>query len=296
MRNIHDLEQLRKIIATHTHWYHKIDLGNEIVTPGFDYDALWDLIRSVRGRINYRDKTVLDIGSWDGMWAFEAETRGARLVVATDVQYQAYRNFLLCREVLGSEVIPFFNVSPYHLWERLDTFLQENWHDEQPYERLFDVVQHLGLLYHLRDPLLSLSQARSVMRTGGNLLLETAVILEPEGSVLVFNAYPKARIYDDMTTWWAPTITCLKEILVASLFRPLDDSLQILDAAHFDALQRIKQAARIVLNGPGARAVKVSRACLVAEALDPKDVDHELARELRRTYRNPGLHLDHRLT
>lgn len=32
----------------------------------------------------------------------------------------------------------------------------------------YDIVQHLGLLYHVRDPLWTLSQCRSVVKTGGH--------------------------------------------------------------------------------------------------------------------------------
>ena len=78
------------------------------------------------------------------MWAFEAERLGEKTVVATDCQYEAYKNFLVCKEVLESKVIPFYNISPYFLYDRLDVFFQESWVDK-PYERLFDIVQHLGL-------------------------------------------------------------------------------------------------------------------------------------------------------
>src|SRR5262245_23663151 len=96
-------------------------------------------------------------------------------------------------------------------------------------DSLFDIVQHLGLLYHLRDPLLSLSQARSVLRQGGHLLIETAVVAEETASYMLFNGVPPdtARIYEDVTTWWAPTIRCLREMLRASLFAPLDETLHL---------------------------------------------------------------------
>lgn len=44
-------------------WYHKINLGNGIVTPGYDFDDVWDGIRISRGAIDYNRKRVLDIAS-----------------------------------------------------------------------------------------------------------------------------------------------------------------------------------------------------------------------------------------
>lgn len=269
-------EELEEEIAKYR-WYHKIDLGNGVVTPGHDFDSLWNMIRETRKYLDYREKKVLDLGSVDGMWAFEAEKLGAELVVATDVYYeQVYERFLFCREVLGSKVIPYYNVSVYNLWERLDVFLQEHWESQKPYDRLFDIVQHLGILYHLRDPMLSLAQARSVLRTGGYLLVETAAITDEKASFMLFNGIPpEQRIYPDITTWWAPTIPCLKEMLRATLFEPTDETIHVLE-------QRKDQP------------FVVARACLVAKAISAEDIDSSYYQELAmRTYRNPGLVIEY---
>lgn len=74
-------------------------------------------------------------------------------------------------------VVPLYNMSPYHLWDGLKTILMDDasvnlGFPEQIRKNQFDIVQHLGLLYHVRDPLLTLSQARSVIKTGGYLLFE----------------------------------------------------------------------------------------------------------------------------
>jgi tRNA (mo5U34)-methyltransferase len=282
-----DAEELRRKVASFRFWYHKIDLGQGVVTPGQPFDAVWDMIRHSRATLDYKDKSVLDIASFDGMWAFEAEKLGASTVVATDCYYETYRNFLFCREALGSQVIPYYNVSPYALTERLDVFLEENWESQRPYDRLFDIVQHLGLLYHLRDPLLTLSQARSVIRTGGLLLIETAAIVGETASFMVFNGVPPGprRIYpDDLTTWWAPTVRCLEEMLRASMFEPIESSVRTLPVNQLT--EPIKQLVRRHLLD---QRHTVSRVSLVARAMAPSEIDPEYYRELTRTYRNPGL-------
>jgi tRNA (mo5U34)-methyltransferase len=56
-------------------WVHRIDLGNGIITPG-----QWPrnpLISAAFSDIDFSGKKVLDIGCWDGLWAFEAERQGA---------------------------------------------------------------------------------------------------------------------------------------------------------------------------------------------------------------------------
>lgn len=201
-------------------WYHRMNLGNGIQTPGFAWEETWDNVHKVRREVDYAGKSVLDLGSWDGMWAFEAEAMGAALVVATDCMnywqipwQQGMNNLMLVREALFSEVIPFWNVSVNNIRERLDGIL----YSHPLLKDGFDIVQHLGILYHLRDPMLSLAQARSVLRDGGVVLLETAIHGTDTSCVMHFNADQKA-IYDDFSTWWAPTIPCLREMLKTSLF------------------------------------------------------------------------------
>ena len=139
-------EQIKVELANYTYWYHKIALSDGIVTPGMNLEPIWDNIREVRRSISYTGKDVLDIASFDGLFAFEAESLGARNVIATDCLYKSFKNFLFCKQVLGSRVIPYFNISPYDLTERLDVYFDENYEDQNPNERPFDIVQHLGLL------------------------------------------------------------------------------------------------------------------------------------------------------
>lgn len=274
-----DNDTLRRRVAEHS-WYHSIDLGEGVVTPGgTQYEPVWANIRETRREIDYAGKTVLDLGSMEGMWAFEAERLGAETVVATDCYFEEdgplgnpMERFLLCREALSSEVIPYYNVSPYRLLERLDLFLHERRRGRPSAERRFDIVQHLGLLYHLRDPLLSLSQSRSVMNPGGLLLVETVVVADDPASYMLFNGVPpdRGRIYQSATTWWAPTISCFTEILLASLFLPVPGSMRTTD--------RYREGEH-----------SLQRAALVCEAVGEDAVPPEYYRELTRFYRNPGL-------
>jgi tRNA (mo5U34)-methyltransferase len=263
-------DELRAEVARYS-WYHNIDLGLGVVTPGRDLFPVWDAIRETRAHVNYSGKKVLDLASFDGMWAFEAEKLGARAVVATDCNYPAFRNFLFCKEWLRSSVLPYFNVSPYNLHERLDCCFELLHGPNEPHAHLFDIVQHFGLLYHVRDPLFCLNQARSVTHSGGHLVLETAIVTAGEGSFMLFNGIPPepGRIYDDITTWWAPSLACLKEMLRASLFQPHEETIRILP-----------------------QSSNIGRVSLIAEAIGGSRVEAEYYRELTRTYRNPGLIVD----
>lgn len=284
-----DEARIREFLARRTYWYHKIELAPGIVTPGFDLEPLWDQVRKVRGHIDYAGKRVLDIASFDGMFTFEAEKLGASQVVAADCLYKSFENFLFCREALGSRAVPYYNVSPYALTERLDVYFDERY-DEPAEDRRFDIVQHLGLLYHLRDPMLSLSQARSVLKPGGLLLIETDMVLDRPESFMLFNGVPHhGRVRDNYSVWWAPTKVCLKEMLVASLFEVLDETYSEIafDVPARGDTGRIVGAEKERAEKSGAH--RIGRGAIVARALPPESAHPKLVAELQRTYRNPGL-------
>jgi len=174
-------------------WYHTIDLGNGIVTKGVD-DTPQRLER-VRLPRDLSSKSVLDIGAWDGFFSFECERRNAATVVACD--YYAWHGvgwgtgngkagFELARRVLNSRVkdrdLDILDVTA-------DTV------------GVSDVVLLLGVLYHLRDPLLALERVAAV--TGELLILETVVdmvgVSRPAAAF-----YPGTELNGDPTNWWGP--------------------------------------------------------------------------------------------
>jgi SAM-dependent methyltransferase len=242
-------------------WYHRMDLGNGVTTPGFAYDHIWHNARKARSAIDYTEKTVLDLGSWDGMWAFEAEMLGAAFVVATDCLnywqlpwHHGMNNLILVREAIFSQVVPLWNISPYVLRDRLDNML----YSHPLLKDGFDIIQHLGVLYHLRDPLLSLAQCRSVIKEGGTLLIETAIHRAEDSVTMLFNFGSDAFYKEDFSTWWAPTLPCLREVLRMSFFEMDEGTVTLPDES--------APVCRVALC---ATAVRPSKAVGVRYNLDP---------------------------
>jgi tRNA (mo5U34)-methyltransferase len=181
-----DLEALRAEVES-IPWWHTIDLGNGIVTPGID-DSPCKLQRLCLPP-DLTGKTVLDIGAWDGFFSFEAEKRGATRVLAVDSYawngstWGTKRGFELARRVLGSKVedreIEVLDLSP----ETVGTF---------------DVVFCLGVLYHMRHPLLALQKVSGVTRE--LLVLETVVdLLAVRRPAMAI--YPGGVLYGDPSNW-----------------------------------------------------------------------------------------------
>jgi tRNA (mo5U34)-methyltransferase len=188
-------------------WWHKIDLGNGITTPGQD-ESLTKL-GQIRLPQSLHGLSVLDIGAWDGFFSFECERRGAKRVVAVDKVVWDWpaigkSGFELARRVLGSKVedveLEVLDITP----ERLG---------------VFDVVLFLGVLYHMRHPLLALERAASV--TGKHMILETHVDMnELDRPVLAF--YPEDECNKDSSNWFGPNRAAVEAMLKVVGFRKVE--------------------------------------------------------------------------
>src|SRR5829696_6745276 len=187
-------------------WFHSIDVGHGVTTPGLksaetlaaELETM-DLPEDLTGRF------VLDIGGWDGYFAFEAERRGAAPVAVLDhytwsldlVGQQAY-----WRECLEAGVHP----EPYHETEywHPDTLPGKHGFDtarslrDSRVEAIavdflacdlaavgsWDVVLYLGVLYHMEDPLRALRRLAAVTRELAIVETEAVVVPGHENAAL----------------------------------------------------------------------------------------------------------------
>jgi len=190
-------------------WFHSIDLGNGIITPGVDNSP--KKLKRVQFPLSLQGKTVLDVGAWDGFFSFEAERRGAARVLATDsfiwngLHSTANKSgFELARRTLDSRVedmhIDVLELSP----ERIGAF---------------DVVLFLGVLYHMKYPLLALEKVSSV--TKEMLILETAVdMLWTRRPAMAY--YENDELGNDPSNWCGPNPPAVKAMLRTAGFRRVE--------------------------------------------------------------------------
>ncbi|HVE94468.1 MAG TPA: methyltransferase domain-containing protein [Acidimicrobiales bacterium] len=202
-------------------WYHTMDLPGGVVTPGF-FD-----IRPVLSRYGLpsrmEGRRVLDVGTFDGFFAFEFERRGAE-VVGLDVpgvesldwpaplkakgttRFQPrHANFDLAREAYGSavrrEFVSVYDVTP----ENVGTF---------------DVVFVGSVLIHLRDPVGALMALRGVCKQGGEIRIveEFDARLDLVARVLGRRRVALARLQalSPHLTWWVPNTNGWQHMLEAA--------------------------------------------------------------------------------
>jgi SAM-dependent methyltransferase len=153
-------EGLLEALARHR-FYHVIEVAPGVFTEGDPQQVPPQrLVMRLLEGVSFQGKRVLDVGCRDGLFSFEAERRGASEVVGID-------NDLSTGAV--EVLIPHFR-SRVHMAEmnvldlRPETF------------GTFDVVVFAGVLYHMRYPAWTLQILRNVLRDGGTMVLETAVM------------------------------------------------------------------------------------------------------------------------
>jgi tRNA (mo5U34)-methyltransferase len=195
-------DQLRRLAETYN-WVHAIDCGDGFTTKGLWGRGNPEISRAF-DQIDFTGKRVLDIGCWDGLWSFEAEQRGASMVVATDLvsqrDWQDQKTFEVAAALRGSRAKYIPDLSVYDV-ERLS--------------ETFDVVLYMGIYYHLKDPVLSFTTLRKVIRDGGQILVEGAVLENPG---CFANFYYRDKFCGDNSNWWVPTRDCLKQWVECSYF------------------------------------------------------------------------------
>ena len=213
---------LARRIGAHR-WYHTLELAPGVTTPGwFDTRPALDAVRFPTRLDGLR---CLDVGTFDGFWAFEMEQRGAAEVVAIDIldpqqwDWPAGSGDAIVREMdtmkaagAGFELAATMLDSSVKRLELSVYDLDSSTVGE------FDFAYLGSLLLHLRDPVRALERVRSVVR--GEVLVVDAI--DPELARL-FPRRPVASL-DGLGRpwWWRPNPAGLARMVTAAGFTVID--------------------------------------------------------------------------
>ncbi|MFW2828787.1 TIGR04290 family methyltransferase [Sphingomonas sp. ID0503] len=226
--------RLAEEVAALAPWFHNIDLGGGIVTAPEHFLGNYPADKFARFAsavpTDLTGKSVLDIGCNAGFYSVEMKRRGAARVLGIDSDDRYLAQARLATRELGFEGVEFAKLSVY---------------DVGALAEKFDLVVFMGVLYHLRHPLLALDLIREHV-AGDLMLFQTMqqgsedVIDVPEDhpffvpgsfeSPPIFDdpAYPKMHFIErsfanDWTNWWAPNRACSAAMLRASGFEILEN-------------------------------------------------------------------------
>lgn len=185
-------------------WYHSFELPDGTRFEGHNS------LEILHGRwarypipADLTGRRVLDIGAWDGWFSFEAERHGADVVAIDCVEIP---NFRLIHEKLQSKVdyriIDFFDLPQAKLGQ-------------------FDFVFFLGVLYHVKHPLLALEMVAAM--TTDTAIVESFVTdaqtwQETKDRIPTLEFYETDELGNQLDNWFGPSVTALLAMCRAAGF------------------------------------------------------------------------------
>ncbi|MBS7538163.1 TIGR04290 family methyltransferase [Ancylobacter lacus] len=202
-------------------WFHNLDLGGVATAPGHflgDYPRTkWKRFAAALPA-DLTGRSVLDIGCNAGFYALEMKRRGADRVLGIDFDEAYLAQARFAAEVAELDIA----------FEKLSVY------DVAALGERFDVVLFMGVLYHLRHPLLALDLVRE--HVVGDLMVfqsmlrgSRAVCEAPENAAFADTepfhepGFPRLhfiehRYADDPTNWWVPNRAGVEAMLRSSGF------------------------------------------------------------------------------
>ena len=145
-----------------------------------------------------KDKVVADIGCNNGYYMFRMREQNPREIIGFDPGANFYLQFLFINlfaktdikfELLGVEHLPF-------------------------YEKKFDFIFMLGVLYHRSDPVGSLKSLAKALNKSGEIIIDTFMIDGDEDVALS----PASTYSKIPNIYFVPTVNCLRNWLVRAGF------------------------------------------------------------------------------
>jgi tRNA (mo5U34)-methyltransferase len=215
------LDEIRRQASALGPWFHNIDIHGVKTAPNHflgDYPAVkWRRFADALPA-DLTGKTVLDIGCNGGFYAIEMKRRGADRVLGLDSDREYLAQARFAAEALGIP-IEFRELSVYDVG-----LLGEK----------FDLVLFMGVLYHLRHPLLALDLIHEhvakdllvfqSMQRGAARVQKVEENYEFwEERIFDRATWPKLhfveqRYADDPTNWWIPNRACVEAMLRSAGF------------------------------------------------------------------------------
>jgi tRNA (mo5U34)-methyltransferase len=202
-------------------WFHNIDLDGVPTAPdhflgNYPYNKWRKFAHAIPSDLSGR--TVLDIGCNAGFYSIAMKRRGAARVLGIDFDETYLAQARFAAEMADAE-IEFQKLSVY---------------DVGALNERFDIVLFMGVLYHLRHPLLALDLVRE-HAVGDLMVFQSMQRGSTEVTALDENyhfwredlfddpAFPKLhfiehRYSNDPTNWWIPNRACTEAMLRSAGF------------------------------------------------------------------------------
>ena len=154
--------------------------------------------------MDLRNKTFLDVGTWNGGFCVEAMHRGVARIVGLD-HYTWTDPVFRGRET--------FEIVSNHFSNRFEAIDVDLDTKKLSLDFLgqFDVVLYAGVFYHLVDPIAATREVAALAKE--LLIVETYIEQIASGGAPAMIFYPGQELNNDGTNWWGPNIECVVALL-----------------------------------------------------------------------------------
>ncbi|MFN3785970.1 MAG: tRNA 5-methoxyuridine(34)/uridine 5-oxyacetic acid(34) synthase CmoB, partial [Thiothrix sp.] len=165
------------------------------ITVDTEWRSDWKWQRIAPHLSDLRGRVVLDVGCGSGYHLWRMYGAGAAAAIGIDPTLLFFSQFQLIKRYVPNAPVWMLPLKSEDLPDL--------------HQKGFDTVFSMGVLYHRRDPLGPLQELRRALRAGGELVLETLVIVGDVNTVLMpENRYAKMR-----NVWFLPSTAALKRWL-----------------------------------------------------------------------------------
>lgn len=195
-----DPESARRVLGRVPLWFHTFALNAEhgLYTPGVARDHRY---RVPFVPASFEGQRVLDVGTFDGFYAFLAEHRGAARVVAVDnEQYIAWVKERWEVELEGGEG---FRAIGAQLGSRVE-YRREDASALADADERFDFIFCFGILHRMESPLGLLRLLGRLLEPGGRVLVETYGVVGDgrlDQSMIEVKQHGEVYAGDDYVYW-----------------------------------------------------------------------------------------------
>ena len=175
-----------------TGWWHSFELPDGSVVRGVNtLESLKDRVAAYPIPQDLRGRRVLDIGAWDGWFSFEMERRGADVMAIDCFDNPRFREIhAIYKSRVDYRQMDVYEITPQSVGR-------------------FDYVLFLGVLYHLKHPLLALERVCAV--TKEMAIVDSFVLREnfDQNATPMMEFYENDEMEGQTDNWCAPNLACL---------------------------------------------------------------------------------------